>query len=80
MLHKLLIIDDERKTREGLKKVINWNKYNIIQIATAEDGVEALELFNSFSPDIILCDVRMPKMDGIEFAKPVPPRFIITVS
>lgn len=65
---KLLIVDDERFTREGLYHEINWKTLNIAQVKLAENGVSALNLTNSFVPDILLTDVKMPKMNGIELA------------
>lgn len=66
---KLLIIDDEERTREMLCKHIAWGELGIHEVETARNGLVALELCRSFRPDIVLCDIRMPKMDGIEFAK-----------
>ncbi|MHA6529158.1 response regulator [Paenibacillus sp. BAC0078] len=66
---KLLIVDDEERTREMLRKHINWEELGIYEVETARNGLVALELCRSFRPDIVLCDVRMPKMDGIEFAQ-----------
>ncbi|OKP80494.1 AraC family transcriptional regulator [Paenibacillus helianthi] len=66
---KLLIIDDEERTREMLYRHITWGELGIHEVETARNGQVALELCRSFRPDIVLCDIRMPKMDGIEFAK-----------
>lgn len=66
---RLLIADDEDYTREGLLESIKWSDYGINEIKQARDGREALEISLSFKPDIILTDVRMPKLNGIEFAE-----------
>lgn len=66
---KLLIADDELLTREGLKNGINWESLGIDTVILASDGWEALECVRSYQPDIILTDVRMPRMDGIRLAK-----------
>jgi two-component system response regulator YesN len=66
---KLLIVDDEERTREMLCRHIAWGELGIHEVETARNGLIALELCRSFCPDIVLCDIRMPKMDGIEFAK-----------
>lgn len=62
---KLLIVDDEELTRNGLVNSINWKKLGICEIRQASDGVFGLAAARAFLPDIILCDVRMPRMDGI---------------
>lgn len=65
---KLLIVDDEERTREMLCKHINWLEIGIHEVESARNGMLALEYCQKSSPDIVLCDIRMPKMDGIEFA------------
>lgn len=65
---KLLIVDDEKLTRDSLKEYLPYATLGIDQIETAKNGLAALELIEDFMPDIVLCDIRMPKMDGIEFA------------
>ncbi|WP_438445454.1 response regulator transcription factor [Gorillibacterium sp. sgz5001074] len=65
---RLMIVDDEKKTREGLEKHLPWRRLGIDEVRLAKSGTEALELARSHPPDILLCDVRMPRMDGIELA------------
>ena len=65
---KIIIVDDEKNTREGLKKCIPWKSMGIEIVGEAEDGIMALDLSFRLKPDIILCDIRMPRMNGIEFA------------
>jgi len=60
---KILIIDDERAIRNTLKDVLSYEKY---KVDVAIDGIEGLEMANATSYDLILCDIRMPQMDGIE--------------
>lgn len=67
MIH-LLIVDDEQTTREGLLNYMGWNDLGIDMVKTAEDGLDALQLCGSFKPDIVITDVKMPRMDGIQFA------------
>jgi len=66
---KLLIVEDEKITRESLETLIPWNELGIGEIKSAKNGQEALETVKNYIPDILLCDVRMPRMDGIEFSK-----------
>lgn len=66
---KLLIVDDEKLTREGLMNSIDWKSLGIDAIAQADDGLHGYEAALTFKPDIILSDVRMPRMSGIEMAE-----------
>lgn len=66
---KLLIVEDEERTRQILTNHIPWTEIGIDEVNSAKNGLIALELSKEWRPDIVLCDVRMPKMDGIEFAK-----------
>jgi len=66
---KLLIVDDEKLVREGLKKCFNWFQYNITEIQEACNGEEALDKIANFKPDIILLDVMIPVISGIEVSK-----------
>ena len=65
----ILIVDDEKKTRDGLVKHIPWNKLGNFTLYEAENGLQAIEKAKEIHPDIVISDIRMPKMDGIEFAK-----------
>lgn len=68
---RLLIVDDEKVTRESLKKYIPWEALNIGPVLTARNGIEALAVARRAPPEILLTDVRMPKMDGLELARRV---------
>jgi two-component system, NtrC family, nitrogen regulation response regulator NtrX len=62
-MSKILIIDDEKSIRNTLKEVLEYEKY---EVDVAEDGPTGLEMFSNDSYDIVLCDIKMAKMDGIE--------------
>lgn len=66
---KLLIADDELLTREGLASSIDWESLGIDQIFQADDGLRALHIAKLQEPDIILSDIRMPRMNGIELVE-----------
>lgn len=66
---RLLIADDEDYAREGMIESIPWEKYGIDEIMQASDGREALTISGWFRPDIVLTDIRMPKLNGLEFAE-----------
>ena len=62
---KILIVDDEELTRTGILSSIDWDSLGIDQVLLADDGLNGLEQARLHRPEIILCDVRMPRMDGI---------------
>lgn len=65
----ILIADDEELTRKGIISSIDWDALGITKIDCADDGLHALECTKDAPPDILLTDVRMPRMDGIELSK-----------
>lgn len=65
---KFLLVEDERFTREGVLAGIPWTEMGIYEIEQAFDGEDALTIANRFAPDIVLTDIRMPRIDGIDFA------------
>ena len=60
---KILVIDDERPIRSTLKEILEFEKFTV---ETAEDGKAGLDLILKYKYDLILCDIKMPKMDGME--------------
>ncbi|MEE9122199.1 MAG: response regulator [Syntrophobacteria bacterium] len=70
-MKKLLVIDDEASTRELLKISLESDGYTVF---TAEDGPNGLEIFGEENPAIVLTDIKMPGMDGIEVLKKVKER------
>lgn len=74
-MYRLLIVDDEAIVRRGIKKSVNWNELGIEMVAEAADGVEALSQVIENVPDIILLDINMPKMDGLEFASIIKKKY-----
>ena len=79
---KLLIADDERIIRETIFKIIDWKKYDIEVIGLCKNGIEAYDMILDESPDIVLTDIRMPGMSGLDLIREVhqtgiPIQFII---
>lgn len=68
---KVLIVDDEHLTREGLLQNIEWKELGIDQVFQADDGVRGLEIVREEHPEIVLSDVRMPRMDGIALGESI---------
>lgn len=66
---KLMIVDDEVFIRHGIKNAIPWYQYDIEVVGDASNGKEALRLAVQLRPDIVLADIQMPVMNGIELAK-----------
>lgn len=68
---KILIADDEPRTRKGLSNIISESALQVEIVGIATNGAEALEKTRLLFPDIIITDIRMPKMDGILFSSEV---------
>lgn len=66
-MYRVLIVDDERLIREGLRGLIDWEAQGFRVEAVASDGVEALEILAQNPADLVVADIRMPRMDGLEF-------------
>jgi two-component system, NtrC family, nitrogen regulation response regulator NtrX len=60
---KILIVDDEKSIRSTLREILEYEKFKIDE---AKDGEEGLEMLKQGSYDLVLCDIKMPKMDGLE--------------
>ena len=67
---KLMVVEDEKVIRNGLLKHVPWQKLGVLEVQAAENGEKALELAETFHPDIVLSDIRMPGMSGIHRGRP----------
>lgn len=65
----LLIADDEPLVQAGIKSMINWEDYDIHIVGTAPNGAAAYEMIKDYSPEIVITDIKMPVMSGLELAK-----------
>ena len=68
-MYRILIVDDEEIEREGMAQFIPWNEFGVELVGTAKNGAEGLEKIQILEPDIVLTDIKMPVMDGIELIR-----------
>lgn len=68
---KVLIVEDEFIMRQGMKHMLEWEKEGFTIVGEASNGQEALELIGILRPDIIICDIVMPILNGVDFSKMV---------
>ncbi len=74
-MYRILIVDDEPLVRRGIKNSVNWNQQGVEMVAEAANGVEALSQVLENVPDVVLLDINMPRMDGLEFASIVKKQY-----
>lgn len=65
-MYKVLLVDDEDIIKIGLKSIIHWEDYGFEIISTASNGKQALDLVQTYQPDVIITDIVMPVMNGLE--------------
>ena len=70
-MYKVLIVDDSIQDINGLTKCIDWDKYECEVVGTALNGMEGIQKAKELAPDIIVTDISMPLIDGIELTKKV---------
>ncbi len=68
-MYKLLIVDDEPLMQVGIKSMIDCEKLNVIILGLASNGKVALDMIEKEMPDIVICDIRMPAMSGLDLIK-----------
>ncbi|MDO4261242.1 MAG: AraC family transcriptional regulator [Eubacteriales bacterium] len=73
-MYQVLIVDDEPIVKIALRSMLDWGALGFHICATASNGEEALEMAGRFHPDLIICDLKMPAMDGIELIRTVRER------
>ncbi len=67
--YKVILVDDEVEVIDVMKKKIRWNDLGFDVVGSATNGVKALELVEKLQPDVVLTDIKMPYMDGLELAR-----------
>lgn len=79
---KVLIVDDEKNLLEMVQTTIAWNSLGITEVLTTYEGLSALEIIRTHRPDIVITDIEMPVMDGLQLSRrireeiPDPPEII----
>ena len=68
-MYRLLVVDNEFLIRLGIKETISWNEYNIEIVGEASDGQKAYQMIKNLKPDIIITDIKLPIISGIEIIK-----------
>ena len=68
-MYKVLLVDDERIIVEGISKIVNWQAYGAELIGTARNGIDALQFIEENRPDIVISDIKMPGMDGLQLVQ-----------
>lgn len=79
--YKILIADDEYWTREQIRHIINWEKYNLLFMEPAKDGEEVLKIMAEDCPDILITDINMPFINGVDLIRTVNKNYpnVVTV-
>ncbi|HEY0827682.1 MAG TPA: response regulator, partial [Bacilli bacterium] len=68
---KVLIIDDEQLVRAGLKSTVDWSKFEMQVVADAPNGTKGWEAFLKFQPEVVITDIVMPEMDGLQLTQKI---------
>lgn len=74
-MYKLILVDDEEDVREGVVREIDWEAIGFEVIEKAENGREALEMVERLQPDVVVTDIQMPFMNGLQLAEAIRERF-----
>jgi two-component system response regulator YesN len=64
--YRVLIVDDERMSREGIAESIDWTALGMVLVGTAVNGQQALERIQELQPDVVITDIKMPIVDGLQ--------------
>lgn len=67
--YRVLLVDDEEDIRVGISRKMDWERLGFILVGEAENGQDALELAELLKPDVVLTDIKMPFMDGLELCR-----------
>lgn len=81
---RVLLVDDDYLVLQDLKSIIHWESLGYKVVATARNGKSAMDAYKRFTPQVIICDISMPVMDGLDFIEQVrqidPDVFLVVLS
>lgn len=77
-MYSIIIVDDESRIRDTIKNLIPWNNYGFEIVGVAENGLDALSILDEKPIDVVITDIKMPYMDGIELIKKIREKNPIT--
>lgn len=76
--YTVLLVDDEEEVIQVIMRKINWEGLGFSVIGYANNGVKALEMVEEFQPDVVMTDIKMPYMDGMELANHIKAEYPTT--
>ncbi len=68
-MYKIVVIDDENVVRNGIVLETDWNRLDCEVVGEASNGLEGLEIIEKYHPDLVICDIKMPKMSGLDMLR-----------
>src|SRR5690625_7924775 len=68
-VHKVFLVDDDHFVRKGLLRLIDWEGCGFTVCAEADNGEDALEMIEKIATDLVVTDIQMPVLDGLNFIK-----------
>ena len=77
-MYKMIIVDDEPIIQMGLRSILNYNDYEIEIINVTSTGEEAIEQIRMYSPDIVLMDINIPVMNGLEVMETIKKESVVS--
>lgn len=78
-MYKVIIIEDEDLIRKGIAYTFNWLEYDCVVVGEAQNGKEGIMKIKSLKPDIVITDIKMPILNGLEMLKSIEERFFETI-
>lgn len=68
-MFKVLIVDDEELVRRGIAMEVDWKSLDCMVVCDAANGADGIEAVHKYNPDIIITDIRMPRLDGLDMVR-----------